>query len=125
VVSVSIVAVGGVALGSVAAGLWLALGGMAVGPVAIGGAAFGYYANGALAWGRHAISPRSYDPMADAFFNPLAATLVDGLFQVILVATPLFLALGFLPSLMAKISERRTRRRLRRNPDTSTIARPG
>lgn len=110
-VSISIVAVGVVAMGSVAAGLWLAMGGVAIAPVALGGAAFGWYANGAIAWGKHAMSPHVHDPLADAFFNPLSTRLMDWVFRSMLVTVPLFLALGFVPALMAKISERRRKRR--------------
>jgi len=111
VISISVVAVGIVACGSVAVGLIMAMGGLAMAPVALGGAAFGWYANGAIAWGRHAMSPRGYDPVADAFFNPRAARLMVWVFRAMLVAVPVFLALGFAPALMAKISERRRNRR--------------
>ena len=117
VVSISVVAVGVVALGSVAVGLALAMGGMAIAPIAIGGAVFGYYANGAIAWGKHAISPAVYDPLAEKFFSPLAAKLMHWVFIGAIICTPLFLALGFVPSLMAKISERRRKRRF--NQDIS------
>jgi hypothetical protein len=109
-ISISVVGVGVVALGSVALGLWLALGGVAVAPIALGGAAFGWFASGAIVWGKHAISPRTYDPVADKFFNPMAANLTDWVFKSMLVAVPLFLTLGLIPSLMARISERRRRR---------------
>ena len=111
--SVSVVAVGLVALGSVSVGLVLAIGGVAVAPVALGGAACGYYATGALAWGRHALGPGVYDPVADRFFNPRAVRLTNWVIRASLVAMPLFLALGFLPSLMAKLAERRRQRHLR------------
>lgn len=110
-VSISIVGAGVIAMGSVAAGLWLAMGGIAIAPVALGGAAFGWYANGAIAWGRHALSPNVYDPLADAFFKPRSAVLMDVAFRSMLVAVPLFLALGFVPNFMAKFSERRRQRR--------------
>jgi predicted Ser/Thr protein kinase len=110
VISISIVAVGIVALGSVAAGLLLAMGGIAIGPIANGGAVLGYYACGALAWGKHAIGPGVYDPLADKFFNPATAKLTLWIFRACLLATPMFLALGFVPALMANVSERRTRR---------------
>jgi Protein kinase domain len=113
VISLSVVAVGIVACGSVAAGLLMAMGGMAIAPVAMGGAAFGWYANGAIAWGKHAIGPNVYDPLAEAFFNPRAAKVTSWVFRTMLVAVPLFLALGFVPALMAKISERRRKRRFR------------
>jgi len=86
-------------------------GGAALAPVAIGGAAFGYYANGALVWGKHAFGPGvAYDPLADKFFNPRAAKFMHGVFIGSLICIPLFLALGFVPSLMAKISERRSKK---------------
>ena len=116
VVSFSVVAVGIVACGSVAVGLALALGGVAIAPIALGGAAFGWYANGAIVWGKHAIGPGAYDPLADAFFNPLSARLTLWVFRVMLVAVPLFLALGFIPTLMAKVSERRRKRRFQSDP---------
>ena len=110
-ISISVVAVGVVAVGSVAVGLLLAMGGAALAPVAIGGAAFGYYANGALVWGKHAFGPGvAYDPLADKFFNPRAAKFMHGVFIGSLICIPLFLALGFVPSLMAKISERRSKK---------------
>ncbi len=110
-ISISVVAVGLVACGSVAVGLWIAMGGVAVAPVALGGAAFGWYANGAIVWGKHALSPTAYDPLADKFFNPVAGRLTTWVFKAMLVAVPVFLALGFIPSLMARISERRRKRR--------------
>jgi len=115
VISISVVAVGIFACGSVAAGLIMAMGGVAIAPVALGGAAFGWYANGAIAWGKHAIGPRVYDPLADAFFNPLAVKLTDWVFRAMLVAVPVFLALGFAPALMAKVSERRRKHRFQRD----------
>jgi hypothetical protein len=116
-VSISVVAVGVIAIGSVAAGVLLAMGGVAVGAVAFGGAAFGFYANGAIAWGAHALSPNAYDPQADAFFNPRAGKIVNQMFRAILVAVPVFLILGFIPSWMAKISERLTKRLLQQKRD--------
>jgi len=115
-ISISVVAVGIVTCGSVAAGLVLALRGLAISPIAIGGATFGWYANGALAWGKHALSPRVYDPMADKFFNPLAGNLTDWVFKTMIFTVPLFLAMGFIPSLMARISERRRKKRFERLP---------
>jgi hypothetical protein len=112
-ISVSIVAVGVVALGSVAVGMVLAMGGLAVAPVAVGGAVLGYYANGALAWGKHPLSPSVSDPSAARFFNPLAGMVAGWIFRACLFATPLFLAVGFIPALMAKLAERRSRRRFR------------
>jgi predicted Ser/Thr protein kinase len=112
VVSLSVVAVGVVALGSLAVGLFLAMGGLAVAPVAIGGAVCGYYANGALAWGKHPLSPGLSDPLAINFFSPWASR-VTWVFRVCLVITPVFLALGFIPALMAKLAERRRKQRLR------------
>jgi len=90
--------------------LVFAMGGMAIAPVAMGGLAFGWFANGALAWGKHPISPTVYDPVADKFFNPRAWKLVGWVFRALFVVVPLFLALGFLPKLMASISERRRKR---------------
>ncbi len=114
VISFSVIAVGVFACGSVAVGLVLAMGGMAIAPVAMGGLALGWYASGAMAWGKHALTPNAYDPIADKFFNPRAWRLTNGVFRAMLVLVPLFLALGFLPKLMARISERRMKRRLQR-----------
>jgi predicted Ser/Thr protein kinase len=111
--SISIIAVGAVALGPVAVGLGLAIGGVAVAPVALGGSAAGYYATGGLAWGRHALSPRVYDPIAEKFFSPRTTGLMMWAARAGLVAMPLFLALGFLPNLMAKLAERQRQRHLR------------
>ncbi|HXR45867.1 MAG TPA: serine/threonine-protein kinase [Candidatus Limnocylindrales bacterium] len=116
-VSISVVAVGVVALGSVAAGLWLAMGGVALAPIAIGGAAFGYYANGAMVFGKHAIGPGVYDLQADQFFNPWSGRFMRWIFIGSIVCIPVFLTLGFIPSLMAKMSERR--RKSRFEPDQS------
>ncbi len=110
-ISFSVIAVGVFAMGSVAVGLLLAMGGVAVAPVAMGGAAFGWFANGAIAWGKHALAPNVYDPVADKFFNPYAWKFTTWVFRGMLVAVPLFLALGFVPSLMARISERRRQKR--------------
>ena len=107
VVSFSVIAVGIFSCGSVAAGLVFAMGGMAIAPVAMGGLAFGWFASGAIAWGRHALAPNAYDPVADKFFNPHAWRLTNWVFRAMLIVVPLFLALGFLPELMARISERR------------------
>ena len=82
-------------------------------PVAIGGAALGYYANGAIAWGIHALSPGIQDPLADEFFSPWIVRAMRWVLMGSLVCLPVFLALGFLPSLMAKLAERRRQRRLR------------
>jgi hypothetical protein len=112
-VSLSVVAVGVVALGSLAVGMLLAMGGVAVAPVAVGGAVFGYYANGALAWGKHPLAPGLSDPLAEKFFNPWALRVTGWVFRACLFVTPLFLALGFLPALMAKLAERRRKRRFR------------
>ncbi len=117
VVSISVVGVGVFALGSVAVGLWLAMGGVAMAPIAIGGAVFGCYADGAMAWGKHAIGPGVYDPLADKFFNPWVAKYMRWVFTGSIACIPLFLTLGFVPSLMAKISERRRKRRF--EPDNS------
>jgi hypothetical protein len=80
----------------------------------MGGAVFGYYANGAIAWGKHPLSPGSYDPQAEQFFNPRTLRWTAWLFRACLIMTPLFLALGFIPRLMAKIAEGRRKRLLRR-----------
>jgi len=110
-VSLSVVAVGVVAMGSVAVGLGLAMGGLAVGPVALGGAVLGYYANGAMAWGIHVMGPNvPYDPESARIFNPRTQHWTDWVFRICIAATPVFLALGFIPSLMAKRSERRARK---------------
>jgi eukaryotic-like serine/threonine-protein kinase len=112
-VSMSVVAVGVVALGSLAVGMALAMGGMAVAPVALGGAVLGYFANGALAWGVHPMAPGVSDPLAVRFFNPRLVTMIGWTFRACMFATPLFLALGSVPALMAKLAERRRKRRLR------------
>ncbi len=119
-IAIGVVAVGIVALGSVAAGLCYAMGGVAIAPVAIGGAVFGYYANGALAWGKHAIGPGVYDPSADKFFSPWITKSVRWVFIGSLICMPVFLALGFVPSLMAKFAERRRQKHL--HPDKSKAA---
>jgi len=111
--SMSIIALGVAALGPIAIGLGLAIGGVAIAPVAFGGSAAGYYATGGLAWGRHALSPRVYDPIAEQFFSPRRTRLLMMASYAGLVATPLFLALGFLPNLMAKLAERQRQRHLR------------
>jgi len=113
-ISVSVVAVGVVACGSVAIGLCLAMGGVAVAPIALGGAAFGYYANGAVAWGKHALGPNIHDPLAEAFFKPHAAKFMNWVIKGSLVCMPVFLVLGFVPALMARIAERRRKRRFSR-----------
>ncbi len=118
VVSFSVIAVGIFACGSVAAGLLFAMGGMAIAPVAMGGLAFGWYANGAMAWGKHALATNAYDPVADKFFNPYAWRLANWVFRAMLIVVPLFLALGFLPKLMARISERRRKKRFRHDKST-------
>jgi hypothetical protein len=46
-------------------------------------------------------------------FNPYAWKLTTWVFRAMLVAVPLFWGLGLLPSLMARFSERRTRRALK------------
>ena len=112
-VSLSVVAVGVVALGSLAVGMVFAMGGLAVAPVAVGGAVFGYYANGALAWGNHLLSPGYSDPVAARFFSPRMWRMTGWVFRACLFVTPLFLALGFLPALMAKLVERKRKRRFR------------
>jgi Protein kinase domain len=118
-VSFSVIAVGVIACGSVAAGLVFAMGGLAIAPVALGGLAFGWYANGAMAWGKHALAPNAYDPVADKFFNPYAWRLANWVFRAMLIVVPLFLALGFLPKLMARISERSRKKRFRNDESTS------
>jgi predicted Ser/Thr protein kinase len=115
VVSLSVVAVGVFALGSVAVGLWLAIGGVAMAPIAMGGAVFGYYASGQIASGKHALGPGLSDPLADQFFNPWAAKLVPRVIMGTLIGIPVFLVLGLVPSLMAKISERRRKRRFQQD----------
>jgi hypothetical protein len=110
-VSISVVAIGAVAVGSLAVGLWLAMGGVAVAPIALGGAAFGYYANGAMTWARHALGPNvPYDPRAEQFFNPVSVKLAGWVLRLSLVCVPVFLALGFVPTLMARMAERRAGR---------------
>ncbi len=110
VISVSVVAVGVVALGSLAAGLLAAMGGVALAPVALGGAAFGYYANGALACGKHALSPSGYDPIAGKFFAPCTTQVTAWILRASLLLTPVFLAIGFIPNLMARLAEKRRHR---------------
>ena len=107
VISISVIAVGVVALGSAAVGLVAAMGGAAIAPIAVGGAAFGWYANGAIVWGKHLLGPGVYDPLADKLFNPRSATWMHSMFVGSLISMPVFMALGFIPSLMAKMSERR------------------
>jgi len=114
-ISIGVVSVGILAVGSAAVGLGWAMGGVAVAPVAIGGAAFGYYASGALVWAQHALAPGVHDPLADKFFNPWVAQSMRGVFLASLICMPVFLALGFVPALMARLSERRRRLRLRGN----------
>ncbi len=113
-ISISVVGVGVIACGSVAIGLCLALGGVALAPIALGGAAFGFYANGAVAWGVHALGPNVYDPVADAFFKPHTARIMDWVIKGALICMPVFLALGFIPAWMARMAERRRRQRFGR-----------
>ena len=115
VVSTSVVAVGVVALGSASVGLLLAVGGVAMAPVAMGGAAFGYYASGTIAAGMHAIGSGSSDPLAGKFFNTWADKFMRQVFFGSFICMPVFLALGLVPSLMAKISERRRKRRFQQD----------
>jgi predicted Ser/Thr protein kinase len=123
-VAIGIVSMGIVAVGTAAVGLWCAMGGVAIAPVAIGGAALGYYANGAMAWGKHALAPGVYDPLAEKFFNPWIAKSMRWVFMASLICMPIFLALGFVPALMARISERRRQRRLRgTNPESKGAGR--
>jgi len=112
-ISISVVGVGVFACGSVAVGLLLAMGGVAVAPIALGGAAFGYYANGAIAWGVHALSPNVSDPVADAFFKPHTAKFMGWVIKGSLICMPIFLALGFVPALMARFAERKRKRHFR------------
>ncbi len=109
-ISISVVGVGVLACGSVALGLLVSMGGIAIAPLAIGGATVGWYANGALAWGVHALSPTSYDAAADRFFNPISARIIRTVFKTMILAVPFFLCLGFLPALMAKVSDRRAKK---------------
>jgi predicted Ser/Thr protein kinase len=109
-ISIGVVAVGVLALGSVAVGLGWAMGGVAVGAVAIGGAALGYCANGALVWGVHALGPGVSDAQADRFFNPWIMKSVRWVFIGSLICIPVFLLLGFIPALMAKLAERRAKK---------------
>jgi len=109
-ISVSVVGLGVLAIGSVAVGLWAAMGGVALAPIAVGGAVFGYYANGAMAWGVHVLSPEVFDPQAQRFFAAQAPEFSLWIIRSSLVAMPLFLALGFVPSLMARMAERRRQR---------------
>ena len=106
-ISISVVAVGLIAWGSVAAGVLVAMGGLAVAPIAIGGAAFGWYANGAIVWGKHTLGPQVSDPLATQFFSPYVSNLISWTFRATIVVVPLFLALGYVPKLMASLSERR------------------
>jgi hypothetical protein len=109
-IAIGVVSMGIFAVGSVAVGLLLAMGGAALAPVAIGGAAFGYYASGAIVWAQHALAPGVSDPVAQQFFDPWIAKSMRMVFLVSLICMPVFLALGFVPSLMAKLSERRARK---------------
>jgi len=111
-VSISVVAIGVMAVGSVAVGLLSAIGGAAIAPIAVGGAAFGYHANGALAWGNHVVGPGVYDPLAARLFNPRVMDLLRRVLTASIIGIPVFLALGFVPSLMARVNERRRKRRL-------------
>jgi hypothetical protein len=115
IISVSVVGVGIVALGSVAVGGVFAAGGVAIGAIALGGAAMGYYATGAMAWGIHAISPGTYDPVAERFFSGSAVKFSNWLVRGSLVALPVFLGLGLLPNFMARRAERRRQRALQPN----------
>jgi hypothetical protein len=109
-IAIGVVSMGIFAVGSVAVGLLLAMGGAALAPVAIGGAAFGYYASGAIVWAQHALAPGVSDPVAQQFFDPWIAKSMRMVFLVSLICMPVFLALGFVPALMAKLSERRARK---------------
>jgi len=119
VVSFSVIAVGIFACGSVAAALVFAMGGLAIAPVAVGGAALGWFANGAIVWGKHALGPGVYDPLAQKFFEPRAVSLTNWIFRMMPIVVPLFLALGFLPKLMASMSERRREKRFQMNQSKS------
>ena len=122
-IAIGVVSIGIVALGSAAVGLLYAMGGVAVAPVAIGGAVFGYYANGAIVWATHGMGPgMMYDPLADKFFNPWITKSVRWMFTASLICMPVFLALGFVPALMARISERRRKDRFQ--PDRTRKKEP-
>jgi len=112
-ISVSVVGVGIVACGSVAVALLLAMGGVALAPIALGGAAFGYYASGMIAWGTHALSVNFQDPVAEAFFAPHTTKIMNWGIKGSLVCIPMFLALGLVPAWMARIAERRRKRRFK------------
>jgi hypothetical protein len=114
-VSLSVVAVGVISIGSVAVGLWWAVGGLALAPVAVGGLVIGYYACGQVVVGKYMMGPHVNNPIAGAFFNPWLGKMVDRVFKVIPIVTILFLAIGCIPQLMAKVSERRRKRHFQRD----------
>ena len=114
-VSLSVVAVGVISIGSVAVGLWWAVGGLALAPVALGGLVIGYYACGQVVVGKYGMGPHVVNPIADAFFNPWVGKMMDKAFKVIPIVTILFLAIGCIPQLMARVSEHRRKRRFHRD----------
>jgi len=94
-----------------------AMGGVALAPVAMGGLVLGYYACGQVVSGKYGMSPHFTDPAANDFFNPWAGKAMDLLFKVLPFLVILFLAIGTLPQLMAKLAERRRKKHF--NPDKS------
>jgi hypothetical protein len=114
-VSISVVAVGVVAIGSVAAGLWWAVGGLALAPVALGGLAMGYYASGQVVVGKYVMGLHQVNPVAEAFFNPWVNKVVEKVFKMLPFVVILFLAIGCIPQLMAKVDERRRQRRFQQD----------
>jgi hypothetical protein len=66
--------------------------------------------------GVHALAPGVSDPVAQQFFNPWLAKASHWVFLVSLICMPVFLALGFVPTLMASLSERRGRKSRRAHP---------
>ena len=114
-ISLSVVAVGVISIGSVAVGLWWAVGGLALAPVALGGLVIGYYACGQVVVGKYGMGPQLDNAIANAFFNPWVGKMMNKAFKVIPIVTILFLAIGCIPQLMAKVSERRRKRRFHRD----------
>ena len=111
VVSISVVAIGVLAVGSLAVGLVFAMGGLAMAPVVMGGAAIGYYASGMIALGKHVSGGNApYDPEAARMFGQHLKGLPEWIFRLSMAATPVFLAIGFVPSFMAMIAARRARK---------------
>jgi len=115
IVSISVVAVGVIASGSVAVGLWWAVGGLALAPVAVGGLVVGYYACGQVVVGKFVMGPHLVSPAADVFFNPWIGKMVDKVFKVLPFAVIFFLAIGWIPQLMAKSAEHRRMRRFQQD----------